>query len=598
MTKQEDDGLVDLDSLDQGDETPEEKEEGLKKLREQIKRKSEQQRIDLDNKIDDLDKRFIFDPNKVHRLVPFPLFKINSSLIGLGMTLPAPKIVRDSKGHFLGTSQINEAVIIVSNGEWINVNVQTAGNFGVRFNEVPDDYPRRWSLPSIKHFLLKPNSKKVDPKKVFEKIKSQYEKYVYQADEWHMVHTLWDMSTYFSQLFHAFPYLELRGLKQTGKSKIMELSSRFSFNATDMMTNPSTATLFRDTDAKRSTTYIDEAENLFKIVKGRVEPDERVEVLNSGYRYTGSVPRQEKIGNKFITRIYYTYSPKMIASINGLRGATESRAIVHVTKRAPNDDKRGELEINNDDDSFQKTRDNLYWMLMQQWKTVLEIYESLSTNNETGLKKRDFQLWRPLLSVAKIIDEEVYKKTVIFACKQSDLSKFDELSEGSYEFFMLKKFYELLVAGEQFVLVSNLLSSLPDDSKMSSRGAANIIDKLGFRDYKERRKNGTGYVITKTDFEMLIMPVAPSIINNAEPITDLSKYSSNPLLVVNDERVPNRDELLFENICRLYNSRDKKPLEVASLQAMNGYITDDLINKWKETGVIAFVKPGMVVPIV
>ena len=114
------------------------------------------------------------------------------------------------------------------------------------------------------------------------RIKEIYEKYLYYNNKtWYAIHALWDMGTYFFLLLKAYPLLELRGIRGSAKTKTMGISSSITFNATDIMINPSESALFRETNEKRPTKYIDEAEKLFKVEKGKVIPDTRAELINS-----------------------------------------------------------------------------------------------------------------------------------------------------------------------------------------------------------------------------------------------------------------------------------------------------------------------------
>lgn len=491
-------------------------------------------------------KSFIFDKNKVMPTVTFTQFQ-HGERFCMGFLLPKEKDIYDKEGNFIRKAQIQAPTVITNDAGIYNVQPEWKEclNLNVRFESIPAEMPLRWSLTGIESFLFN-RAPAVEPKALYEKIKSEYAAYLYFGNGWYSIHALWDMGTYFHQGFHAYPYLELRGIRGSAKTKVMTLSGCLSFNATPVMVAPTPATLFRETHDKRPTTYLDEAENLFRVVKGKVEHDERIEVINSGYTREGAVPRMEARGKKYVQVVYRTYSPKMIGSINGLQGATESRSIVHITTRAPDHDKRGEKEIETHDPQWQTLRDELYLFAFQHHTAVLAAYTALLKDNPTALKKRDFQLWRPLLAVAKVVGDDVYAETVKFAEKQSRLKKFDEINEGSYEYAFLNHMYALLKGGASFVLLKELAAVAPGEKQPSSKTVARILDGLGLDQHKEHSNVGDGYRITREEFESILAPIAPAIFtslpsfpshSDEEIIIDVKNGEENAQKVKKENRV-------------------------------------------------------------
>lgn len=455
--------------------------------------------------------RFIFDPEKIQRKVAFAQFLVDEHRLGFGTFLTGWRDVLNKKGEVTGREQAEFPVIITSDGQLHAIEGRKCDSLRMRFLSVPGEMSSRWNLEKIKEFL-KGKTPKIDGKSLFSQIRGAYEEFVYMRPEWYSVHALWDMGTYFAQLFHAYPYLELRGPKSSGKSKTMALSSCLTFNATEILTSPTEATLFHETDAKRPTTYLDEAENLFQKVKGKVVHDGRVEVINSGYSCIGTVPRMEQQGKKWIRVYYKVYSPKMIASINGLHGATESRAIVRTMTRALDSDKRGESEIEQVSPRWQALRNDLHVFMMQCWRAVLDQYNAFVKDNPTGLKKRDFQLWRPLLALAKVIGEDIYAAVLVTAKRLQDVNKAEEYGEGSWEYHLLKYAYELMRGGQRVVLYKELREALPGDETLTLSAVRRVMDGLGFRDYKgAHTRDGNGYEIPLDELEKVIQTYAPSI---------------------------------------------------------------------------------------
>ncbi len=454
---------------------------------------------------------YVFDEDRILRRVPFAQFLTKQQEFGVGLLLPKDR--EDNNGNV--------------HQEWVPVVVTSARTFhpvfqgenralGVRFDGIPAELPRRYSLVVVPSWLHA-----VDPvpeaRALYDAIRNAYRETLYFREPWYAVHAIWDLSTYFFGLFPAFPYLELRGVKGAAKTKVMQQSACFSFNASPILSSPSEASLFRTVHDQRPTLYLDEAENLFRVVKGKVEHDGRVEVINSGYTAEGRVPRVEKVGSKFVTMHYATYCPKMLASIGGLYGATESRAILHVMTRAPDNDKRGEREVDKADPRFQRIRDQLFHFMLGRWKEVKAAYDALETGN--GLKKRDLQLWRPLLAVARVIGSDVEQELLAVAEHQQELSRAEDITEGSWEYLLLERAYALLKGGQRVLYLADLVDAIPVEQRPhNNKALGRLLDGLGFRDFERQQHPDTrraGYLIPSIeDFERILGTLNPSFFSS------------------------------------------------------------------------------------
>ena len=328
-----------------------------------------------------LKRQYIFDKEKIINSVPFAVHKINEDIFGFGLYLPKERDSHDKKGNIVGKEQVFSPVSITSGHKMLEANNKILESlYKKRFDPLPQNIPLRWSLKSIDEWLDR-KEEEINPLELFNKIKALYGKFLYFREEtWYSVHALWDIGTYLFMLFSAYPLLELRGLSGTAKTKVMKISRLMTLNATPILINPSEATLFRETHEKSPTKYIDEAEKLFKHTSRGLEPDNRVEIINGSYSKGSTVSRQEgMMNNKFITRHYNCYSPLMIGSINGLYGATETRAITHIMTKSPDNDERGNLEVEEDEEQsrISEIRDGLYVFALQNWDKTEEIYKHL-----------------------------------------------------------------------------------------------------------------------------------------------------------------------------------------------------------------------------
>jgi hypothetical protein len=488
------------------------------------------------------DTTFILDKNKIFLKKDFTFCKMPNNKLGIGMLLP--KIIErtDNKGKIILRTQEDKPAMLCEDGDIIDIsNPSKLESLKIKFGEIPTNMNLRWDLDEIKRFL-DGDIKTIEKYNLFLDIRGQYSDFMYFGNEvWYDIHALWDISTYFFMLFDYFPILELRGHSGTAKTKIMDISKNITFNATDVMVDPSESTLFRETHSKRPSKYIDEAEKLFKRTKFGIESDNRAEVINSSYKKGSKVPRQEKLGNKFYTVWYDTYSPTMIGSINGLYGATEDRAIIHITTKNPDTDHRGEIEPDENHKSWQEIRNKLYLFTFQNWKAIKNLYRELELVDIKGLKKRQFKIWLPVLTIAKFIDEKVYDRVLEFAIKLTTIKSLNYISEGSFEYKLCKTVKEILQESDE-VLISQIIDKAfsGEERKPTPQRIGKSLDKLGFFECRKHFREGNGFLISLDLFENILSPLIPSLFTSLSSLSSEQPNLDNTIKI--SEEVVKKDE--------------------------------------------------------
>lgn len=469
-----------------------------------------------------LNGRFIFEKSDVVEEVQFTLCKIMDDY-GFGFLLPKEVPIFSGKGEKrkeVGKEQIRSPAVLTSNHKLIEPNSKTEDKYKIKFVAIPTTLKLRMDLKVIEDYM-QGKAESPEGMKIFQSIQETYKKFLFFQNEiWYDIHTLWDIGTYFFVLFNTYPIFELRGLSGTAKSKVMETSKLFSLNPTEVMINPSEASLFRITHTNRPTKYIDEAEKLFQFIAGSWQSSPVVELINGSYSRGSAVPRLEKVGNDYKMVYYGCYSPTMVGSIAGLRDATETRAITHIMTKAPDTDKRGELEVKDFESSsdFQEIRNSLYLFALGNWKQIEKAYSEMSIDN---LKKRDFQLWRPLLSIAKVLDISLYEKVLSFAEKLSNQKRQDFISEGSIDYRALKYIKDRLEINQFKIYMKDISRSLNENTseKIAEKTISSHLDKIGFKEFREKDREGSYLKIDKSIYETIVSPICPNL-------SDYSSYSS------------------------------------------------------------------------
>jgi len=461
---------------------------------------------------------YIFDESRILKNATFVSCKLNQDTFAFGLFLPREVHVRDRDGGVIGNDQVWSPVLIDSNHELHEPTREFEIEERIKFKSIPSNIELRWGLSSIQDYLEE-KTPKINPKVLFQKIKNQYQKFMFfRDDSWYDVHALWDIGTYLFMLFSVFPIFEMRGIAGTAKTKCMKVSRMMAFNPTDIMINPSEATLFRETHDKRPTKYIDEAERLFRYNRNTssIESDSRVELINGSYAKGSTVPRVEKINNKFVTIYYDCYSPTQISSIRGLFGATESRAITHIMTKALDNDKRGEMEVEDYENDYiwKEIRDDLYVFVLQNWKIIEDAY--LNFKDDVKIKKRDLQLWKPIFVLAKIIDIGLFDKLKEFATRTSRQRRQDSIPEGTLDYNLLCVMKQLIESGKTKVYVEEIKEVYKESYDAEIRRGFNKtlstrLDNLGFKELRDKDRNGSFFDVPREIFNTIISPICPDL---------------------------------------------------------------------------------------
>lgn len=421
-----------------------------------------------------------------------------------------------------GTKQIKVNCIMSGPGKFNEINKAFKKENSIDFFDIPSALPQRWELKKLKKFI-DGKTEKVNGVELLKSISNIYEKYIsIRSREWYSIYSIWDIGTYMYPIFEAYPLIENRGIPGTAKSKSMDVSSFITFNGGQLMVNPSESTLFRETEEVRGTGYIDEAEKLWVFNKAtkQMEGDTRTELINASYTKSAKVPRQEKIGNKFITKWYSPYSPKQLSSINGLYGATEQRAITRICTKSSNDDKRGETEPLEDINLpiWSEIRDKCYRYALENEKEIRKIY--ISFDSSCGLRRRDLQIWKPLLSIAKHISEDVYQNILTYAINFSEIRLDDMIPKESFDYMCLKALRNSVLSSPGKIYVDAIKKNylavkgveVNSGDVYLNRTISQHLDKLGFKEFRKRDKVASFFNIDITLFNEIVVPICPELV--------------------------------------------------------------------------------------
>jgi hypothetical protein len=270
------------------------------------------------------------------------------------------------------------------------------------------DFEPRWSNESIRAFS---DGEAIVPDKnqLFNNIKTQFMTYIELTNEkFYDFLTLWTVGTYFFPLFNTFPCVNLQGLMQSGKTKLLTLCSCLSFDAA-LSANMTTACIYRLVESNRCSLFIDEAEG-FSI---RNRDEDFRNILLNGYRKGLKAFRNEKDQNGNFRPVgYEVYGPKMLANIDGIEEVLASRCVTIRMQRGSNREIMNS-EVFIDDPIWQQTRDSLYVFMMRNWKAIKQSYSEIQ--NDDSPIGREWELWKPIWSLAKFFDDELLARMTLLS---------------------------------------------------------------------------------------------------------------------------------------------------------------------------------------
>jgi len=391
--------------------------------------------------------------------------------------------INENTNETLGNKEVERITIITSEREHYRLNPEVT-DFNI--THYPLRFPRRWALASIQSFINVKESK-LKPKTLLKELRRMFALHIeFPEIECYHFFPLWLIGTYLHPLFKAYPYVYVGGIKETGKTKALNVCSCLGFNSI-FSGNMSTASLFRLIQNNRCSLFIDETEKLSNPQRA----EDFRNILLNGYKRGSSVYRVEKEGKSQIVKSFECYSPKMLANIRGLEDVLESRCISFIMKRTYNKEV-GEREVDKEDTEWQLLRNQMYLFSMTYWKDIKLIYEDLY--NDTDLKNREWEIWKPIIAIAKFIDSEVYKEMIDFALRMSKEKKEENVTDTT-DNLLANVLCEIALEPEEskFVAIGEirdkLLEYVDGDPKwLNSRWVGRAVRRMGF---KESRRLGT-----------------------------------------------------------------------------------------------------------
>jgi len=189
----------------------------------------------------------------------------------------------------------------------------------------------RWDVADLKSWIKQ--TKPTDPTKLYKLLDETIRKYIeFDNNPECLQFNLWNIGTYFYQLFPAYPYNDFTGTKRSGKTKKLEFQKLVCYNAI-MSIDITSSAFFRIIEGLGCVMLLDETEE-FKN-KNNDQAQAVRNVLMQGYlREQHAIRNETSKDRNFTPTQFNLYSPKSLAHINAFDDVLEERCIDQVSKRA------------------------------------------------------------------------------------------------------------------------------------------------------------------------------------------------------------------------------------------------------------------------
>ena len=376
----------------------------------------------------------------------------------------------------------------------------------------------RWGIAELNQFLadrddLAKNSYP-DPQQLFNEVVDSLKRFMELEKEIdYALVTAWAIGTYFHPIFPAYPYLNPKGPKRSGKSQLLSALQQLSFNA--IKARPTMAALSDTVDALRGTYLIDQADSL-----GRKGGEDMLHILTDSYKRSGGKRRIiefDKNKKRDIAE-YETYGPKAFASIWELPGDLRDRNLIIPIGRS----KKNFLDPDNGGVWWKEMRGKLYRLLIDQYSNVDARYTVLRYDYESNVTMvgRELELWLPL-------------ETILWCLGRQDLIKDAKARFLSWYAFAEDEPSELEEAVIEVILAQFEAEGL-DEITLSPK---DIVEKMGGGSFHQKDTPAqmaakVGWAIKKFNLASQKRGVAKEIV-----IVSKRKRSRGPIGVISPHQI-------------------------------------------------------------
>ena len=475
--------------------------------------------------------------NNIQTLRPQTLLKDKTRMVLV--YLPTKQEITKGTGENITTTYkfLNSAYFVISeksnNKKILPFNdKQLVENYRIKVLSEWND--TRWNVLDLKKWLTEKT--KTNPKKLYELINDTTRKYLeFATESEYTKFNLWNIATYFFELFESFPYNDYTGIKRAGKTKSLLYQKLVCFNSVMSADITSSAT-FRIIEGIGSTLLLDETES-FKDKKNEQAQAVR-NILMQGYLRNQYAVRNETTKDKNFTPTQYNlYSPKSMAHISTFDDTLEERCIQQILRRALDKTVKNTW-CSEEDKSFSEIRNLCYRLFVDYADEINKLKDE--ARKLLKVNSRELQLWTPIITLAlffknhgisnlindiqlsvsqsstnrQIDDEQETKelKVLLFLDKTGVLLAQNKDNVGENPLYWIPisvLFHQLIIKSEEY--------EIPE--WFTRKHLTEVLRKFGF--IQEKKRAGYSWFITRGEVDKVKQQVG---INDSD--TSLDSFDS------------------------------------------------------------------------
>jgi hypothetical protein len=229
-------------------------------------------------------------------------------------------------------------------------------------------------------------------------------------------------------------------------------------------------------------------------------------------------------------------------------------------------------------DEWQIARDLAYLSLFNNWKDVVEANKKLVKID--GMINRDYELWKPILTIASLISEDVFEHVKDYAMKKIEENQ-NSLNVESAEYKLVKALHRLVEIDKWLNQKEIRLAWLNEfeegeGSWITSYNTGQALERLGFR--KIKIYCGNKQFLIKREFLDELIERLNIKIEDIQPLLDKKISHLNDKIL---EFIKTKETPSIKEIRAYFEGLGINPIEL-----------ENIINKMKNNGIIFERTPG------
>lgn len=403
----------------------------------------------------------------------------------------------------------------------------------------------RWHVKDIKEWLY--SSDVVESKQVYKLIDELSRiHFDYQTEADYVFFNLWNIGTYFYQLFDSYPYIDYAGTKRSGKTKNQTFHTIVCYNAVSTA-DISESALFRLIEGIGATISIDEFENSSNLDRKRIEQIKPL--LKSGFIKDQHAIRNEERDGNYIPKQYDLYAPKNLAHIDGFDDVLEDRCVEIVILRSTDSKILNSWPDSDTDTRFTQLRHLCYRLFLDYAEEVKNLIEEAKGN--LNVTSRELMIWTPIMTLALFFEKhgiEGLIESIQEKVKKSNEERNLTDEEDSLDIKVLRMLDEHVVNEAEkskdwiqhskiYSIVKKVAANYGIDVRIfSEKCLSKVLKRLGF--VRKRVDKGVNWLLDRKEVDKA--KVRMGLIEPTEPTQTTPLQTKEN--VVNEENVVNARE--------------------------------------------------------